>query len=219
MDLKTKMESLFAKIHERITYRDVKIAGLAERGMSAYEKLSEINRHIELLTADLRASLIECHYELQALGFCPQELSMQDAPEMDIQADEKSVRLVIDGILPFPIKGSAYYLHEKLDSELRRLSKEDAIPPLLFNERCAVVFIHHYAMTEKSIRNIRDYDNVEHRCITNVIARHFLRDDSPACYISIDVLAPGDSDYTEVRIMTIPAFRAFVISEKIDFTA
>lgn len=218
MDAKTSIEILYAEIHQRITYRDGKIADAAGRGMSAYEKLSEISRHIELLTADLRTALIGCHNELQSLGYCPQELPMPDAPEIELRTNEKSVRIIVDGILPFPAKGGVYFLHEKLDSELRRLSKKEALPPLLFNEHCVVVFIHRYADTGRTLRNLRDYDNVEHRCITNVIARHFLKDDSPVCYISMDMLAPGENNYTEVRIMTIPDFRAFVMSEKIGLT-
>ena len=180
-----------------------------------YEQLADISRHIETMVSDMRRALTVCHNDLQAFGYCPQELPMSDAPGIDIIVDEKSVRIIMDDILPFPIKGSVYYLHEKLNTALQRHSQENALPQPLFNERCAVVFIHRY--TETFRRHLRDYDNTERRCITNVIARHFLRDDSPACYISMDVLALGYSNHTEIRIMIISDFRAFVASAQIDF--
>jgi len=217
MDAKTSMENLYARIHERLAYRDEKIAGLTGRGISAYDKLAEISRHIELLTADLRDALIGCHNELQALGYCPRELPMPNPPEIEVRVDEKTVRMVIDGMLPFPVKGGVHFLHEKLDAELLRLSREDALPRPLFDERCAVVFIHRYADTGRELRHLRDYDNVERRCITNVIARHFLKDDSPVCCISVDILAEGENNHTEVRIMTLPDLQAFILSGEIGY--
>ena len=214
MDVKTCMDSLHKKLRRHLSYRNGKIAGLFDQNGKAYDRLAEISRHIELLTADLRAALIDCHNELQALGYRPPEFPMPDAPDIDVRINGKDVRIIADGIMPFPLKGGVCYLHEKLDAALRIHLREDTLPRPLFDERCAVVFIHRYT----GFRHLRDYDNVERRCVTNVIARHFMRDDSPACHISMDLLAPGKSSHTEVRIMTIPAFREFVMSGKTDFT-
>lgn len=120
-------------------------------------------------------------------------------------------------MLPFPSNGSAFFLHDQLDWALRRFLLEHQLPTPIFTERCAVVFLHHYGPGKADIRHLRDYDNVEHRCITNVLASHLLWGDSPKCMIGMDVLAPGDHNFTEIRIMPLPAFRAFVMSEKIEF--
>ena len=42
---------------------------------------------------------------------------------------------------------------------------------------------------------------------------------APDCIISLDVLAPGDRDFAEIRVMTMEKFQAFVMSEKIVFQA
>ena len=80
-----------------------------------------------------------------------------------------------------------------------------------------MVFIHHYCAGIGHLRHLRDYDNLEHRCVTNVLANHMLWGDSPKCMVAMDVLAPGETNFTEVRIMPISAFRDFVMSEKLTF--
>ena len=211
----TIMGDLYNKLLRQIMYRNDKIAAICGKEGGAYEQLADISRHIELLTSDLRESLIQCYDELQAVGCHLPELPMPDAPDISVDICDKSVCIVMDGMLPFPLKGGVHYLHKKLDAALLRYAKENALPAPLFTERCAVVFIHRYAKTGRRLRHLRDYDNTERRCITNVIARHFMRDDSPACYIGMDVIAPGESNHTEVRIMTIPDFSVFVASDEI----
>lgn len=214
MDEKIILERLYNKLLHQLSYRHNKIAGICENGGAAYEQLTDVSRHVELMASDMRRAMIDCHNDLQAFGYCPQEIPIHGEPEVEVSIDEKSVRIVMDGMLPFPTKGSVYFLHEKLDVTLRRYSWDNALPRPLFAERCAVVFIHRYA---GNLRHLRDFDNTERRCITNVIARYFLRDDSPACYIGVDVLAPGRRNQTEIRVMTISDFREFVMSEKNDF--
>ena len=212
MDAYERLKALQKRLHRLIMQRDGKILGLRNTG--ALSLLAEIARHSELLSAELRTELTDCYDELQAFGYRLPELYMPNAPDISVQVKDKSVCIAIDGMLPYPIPGSAHYLHEKLDTTLTRYARENALPRPLFTERCAVVFIHHYK--KGAIRNIRDYDNVEHRCITNVIARHFLRDDSPACYISMDMLAISENAFTEIRLITIPAFRELVQSSEIE---
>jgi hypothetical protein len=169
------------------------------------------------MVSDMRGAIANCHDELQSYGCHLPELPMPDAPDISVDVVNKTVRIITDGMLPFPLKGGVHYLHKKLDAALSRYSRDNALPAPLFTERCAVVFIHRYADKGRKLRHLRDYDNTERRCITNVIARHFLRDDSPACYIGMDIIAPGESNHTEIRLMPIPAFREFVASEEISF--
>ena len=217
MDSNMRIKALQNELHRLLQYHDGKIADASRKNSGVYETLAEISRHIELLAEEARDALISFHDELQALGYTPLELPIPNAPDITVKVDENSVLIIIDGILPYPIKGGAHYLHTKLDSALTQYANENALPCPLFTERCAVVFIHHYTENGNAIRNMRDYDNVERRCITNVIARHFLSDDSPACYISMDILAPGESTYTEIRLLTIPAFRELVRSIEIEY--
>jgi len=212
------MDYLCKELQQKISYRSEKIADLFGKSGRAYERLADISRHVELLTANLRASLIDCHNELQLLGYRPNEILISDMPNVSVDVGEKSVCIVVDGMLPFPIKGSVYYLHEKLDAAIGQYMRDKTLPRPLFDERCAVVFSHCYGSTRRELRHMRDYDSLDRRCITNVIARHFMLGDSPACYISMDILAPGETNHTEIRIMTIPDFRKFVMSENIDFS-
>ena len=92
--------------------------------------------------------------------------------------------------------------------------RDRKLPYPLFRERCAVVFIHRYA-AGRGLRYLCNYDNTERHCNTNVIARHFIYDDSPVRYIGMDILAPGQSNHTEIRIMTIMDFQAFIASGEI----
>jgi hypothetical protein len=218
MDAKTSIENFYNKLWYHVMDRNDKIGKIYVGDGNAYDQLAEISRHIELLISDLRDAMFWCHNELQSFGYCRDEIPIPDAPDITVNVEEKSVRIIMGGMLPFPQKGSVYYLHDKLDAALECHIRHNALPQPIFTERCAVVFIHRYAGADRARRNLRDYDNTERRCITNVIARHFMHDDSPACYISMDIIAPGDSNHTEIRIMTIPEFRAFVMSDKIDFT-
>ena len=211
------IKALHNKLHGLLLYRDGKISAAVRANAGAYDTLAEMSRHIEHLAEDAKAALINCHDELQALGYTPPELPMPNEPCITVKVDEKSVHIVVDGMLPYPIKGGAHYLHTKLDAALTLYARNKALPYPLFIERCAVVFVHHYMENGKAIRNMRDYDNVERRCVTNVIARHFLRDDSPACYVSMDILAQGESTFTEIRLLTIPAFRELVRSSEIEY--
>ena len=205
-------------LHQIKVQRDVN-PEIYMKSDTAHQHIADISRRIELMVSDMRKELISSHNDLQILGYSPRELPISSAPGISVDINEKSVRIIMDGMLPFPLKGSVYYLHQKLDTALEQLIQRNELPRPLFSERCAVVFIHRYANTPRSLRHLRDYDNVERRCVTNVIARHFMKDDSPACYISMDILAPGEDNHTEVRIMPISDFRAFVMSEQIDFGA
>ena len=60
----------------------------------------------------------------------------------------------------------------------------EKLPRPFFTERCALVYLHHYRVQEGVIHHLRDYDNVEHRCVTNALAALAMWGDSPHCIIS-----------------------------------
>lgn len=184
---------------------------------AVYDRLAEMARHSELLCMNLREALTAFHRDLQTTGFFPPLLPCPQGGEVEITLENGYISVKMAAMLPFPSNGSAFFLHDQLDRALRRFLLERKLPTPIFTERCAAVFLHHYGPGKAEIRHLRDYDNVEHRCVTNVLASHLLWGDSPKCIISMDVLAPGDHNFTEILMMPLPAFRAFVASEKIEF--
>jgi hypothetical protein len=217
---------LESEFREAIEYREKKLTGHLKRlrtylevgnNACAYGEIAEIARHTELLSKDLRELMIDFYGVLQISGIQPARQLYPELPDIAVREENGCVIITTDAMLPFPLKGSVYYLHEKLDTALERFFEEQNPPRPYFTERCAVVFLHHYGNSGKDLRHLRDYDNVERRCITNVLATHLLWGDSPRCMISMDVLAPGESNYTEIRVMPIPQFRAFVSSDDIEF--
>lgn len=41
--------------------------------------------------------------------------------------------------------------------------------------------------------------------------------DSPDCILALDILAPGEQEFTEIRIMPMEQFRQFIMSENIGY--
>ncbi|MDR1704984.1 MAG: DUF6100 family protein [Clostridiales bacterium] len=182
-----------------------------------YEHLASTAGHIERMTRDLRETLICFHGDLQLTDALEPYQPYPLAREVEIDIEDGSITVKMPAMLPFPADGPVYYLHELLDKALDTYVKEKSLPRPFFTERAAVVFMHHYAEGAQNIRHLRDYDNVEHRCVTNVLAAHLLWGDNPKCIVSMDVLAPGKINFTEVRVMPISVFREFVMSEKLTF--
>ena len=167
---------------------------------------------------DMRELMIDFYGILQISGIQPANQLYPALPGVNIREENGCIIITAVAMLPFPLKGSVYYLHEKLDMALEQFYEEHNPPRPYFTERCAVVFLHHYGSKGEDLRHLRDYDNVERRCITNVLAAHLLWGDSPKCMIGMDVLAPGERNYTEIRVMPLPQFRSFVASDDIEFT-
>ena len=178
-----------------------------------YSELAGISRQTELLAQEIRAVIVELHAGLEALGLVPQYIPLPNAPDVEISVADGIFRVKMDGMLPFTSKGGVYYLHEKLYTALAdyRLQNDLTVP--IFESRCAIVFLHHYNMEQNKSRYIRDYDNLEYRCVLNAIAQHFLWDDEPAGYLSMHDVIPDDANFTEVLIMAIPDFKRFISSE------
>lgn len=185
-------------------------------GGAVYQQLYELSRQVELLCKELREELVKFYDDLQLMGNLPPLQPYPLDTQVKVTVRENCVCLELPEMLPYPTEGSVYYLHEQVKSALERLIREQKLPRPIFQERCALVFLHHYD-TRKPGRYLRDYDNVEHRCITNALAALAMWGDGPNCMISLDVLAPGDHDFTEIRIMPISAFREFALSEEIGF--
>ncbi len=78
------------------------------------------------------------------------------------------------------------------------------------------MYLHHYD-SGKPAHRLRDYDNVEHRCITNALAALTMWGDGPGCMVSLDILAPGDHNFTEICILPLSRFQEFALSEKMGF--
>lgn len=182
-----------------------------------YKNLAVTTRQIEAMSKELRETMTEFHSDLQMLELLAPSQQYPLATEVDISLENGCFSVKMPAMLPFPSAGPVHFLHGLLDKALDAFVAEHDLPRPYYRERVAVIFIHHYDAEKGDIRHLRDYDNLEHRCVTNVHAVHMLWSDSPKYMISMDVLAPGDTNFTEVRIMTISAFRDFVMSEKLTF--
>lgn len=142
-------------------------------------------------------------------------LRLPEAPYIKAMMREEILTIRADAILPFAIKGPAHYLLGELDTALSRLLRErDRIPPI-FTGPCAVLFWHHYDQQGRHFarRQLRDFDNVEHRAVLNTLSRYCLWDDGPCNIILMDALMLGNRDFTEILVMPIERFTAYLMSE------
>ena len=217
-------KTLREKMTKRLTYRSQQIddrlqvmeALLPGAGKAVYQQLYELSGQVELLCKELRETMTEFYDDLQLTGVWPVLRPYPFATQVKATVEKDCVRLVLPEMLPFPIGGSVYYLHEQVKMALEKLIRERKLPRPLFNERCALVYLHHYD-SGKPARRLRDYDNVEHRCITNALAALTMWGDDPNCMVSLDILAPGDHNFTEICILPLSRFREFALSEKMGF--
>lgn len=188
-----------------------------EQREAVYEALSDLAKCVEALSKDLREASVLLYQDLQNAGYVPPEIPYPANGETEVAWVDGCLCLTFSEMLPYPVNGPVYYLHEQVEQALEIFMREYEAPVPLYNERCAVVFLHHYESSRLALRHLRDYDNVEHRCITNVIASKTLWGDNPRCMIQMDVLAPGDHNYTEVRVMPLSKFQEFAMSEEIGY--
>ena len=172
-----------------------------ENSVAIYVELSEISRHTELLSKELRMILSELHASFEALGLSPEYVPLAISSDVKTSVKNEIYTIRLDGILPFKSKGNVYYLHEKLDAALELFLSDSGISAPVFSERCAVILRHHYDLERSSGRQIRDYDNLETSCVLNVIARYFMWDDDPKSYLLMQDIAPDHSDFTEIIVM------------------
>lgn len=184
---------------------------------AVYRHLSQFSRLTELLYRELREATREFYGNLQTVELFPILLPYPHGGEVKAVVEEGYIRLEAPTILPFCSGGSVYYLHEQVLWALEDLIREKKLPRPFFTERCALVYLHHYQEDAGLTHYLRDYDNVEHRCVTNALAALAMWGDRPDCIVSLDVLAPGERDFTEICVMTMEKFREFVLSEKIEF--
>ena len=217
-------KTLLEKMTKRLDYRSGQIGNrlqvmealLPGAGKAVYQQLYELSGQVELLCKELRETMTEFYDDLQLTGVWPVLRPYPFATQVKATVEKDCVRLVLPEMLPFPIGGSVYYLHEQVKMALEKLIRERKLPRPLFNERCALVYLHHYD-SSKPARRLRDYDNVEHRCITNALAALTMWGDGPGCMLSLDVLAPGDYNFTEICILPLSRFREFALSEEMGF--
>lgn len=182
-----------------------------------YRHLFELSKLSETLCKELREAMTSFFSDLQLVGVFPELQPFPQGSDVTVSAKGDRLDLELPAILPFSAGGSVYYLHEQVRAALEQAIRERKLPRPMFNERCALVFIHHYVSHRGAVRYLRDYDNLEHRCITNALAALAMGGDSPNCMVSLDILAPGERDYTEIRIMPVSDFRRFAASEEIVF--
>ena len=180
-----------------------------------YRHLFELSQLTETLCRELREATIQFFSNLQLIQFYPILLPYPHGGEVKAFIKDGCIHLEAPAILPYCHGGSTYYLHEQVRWALEDLIRGRKLPRPFFTQRCALVYLHHYR--EGAVRYLRDYDNVEHRCVTNALAALAMWGDSPDCILALDILAPGEREFTEIRIMPIEQFRQFIMSENIGY--
>ncbi|WRS28457.1 DUF6100 family protein [Oscillospiraceae bacterium MB08-C2-2] len=147
------------------------------------------------------------------MGLAPAYLPLPDVSGVELAKTNGTLVIKMDGLLPFPAKGNVYYLHEKLNHALGQWQVQKGLCAPLFTERCAVVFLYHYSSGQWNSRQVRDYDNLEYRCVLNTLARRLLWDDDPRSYVCFHGVVPDTSTYTEIRVMALSAFQNYISNE------
>ena len=179
---------------------------------AVYRELASVSRNIELLAKETRAVLLELHAGLEGVGLVPELTPLPDAPDLELTEENGVFIIKMDSMLPFPSKGNAYYLHVKLDDFLEHYRNIRGLTAPIFEERCAVIFLHHYNLEQTKSRQLRDYDNLEYRCVMNVISRHFMSDDDAFSYVSMHDIIPDKANFLEVKIMRMSVLFEHIVS-------
>lgn len=186
-----------------------------EQHPGAAEKMHECYldaaRHGEKLVKELRGIFLECYGVMETMGINKGRpyttIITEEYPNIDI--DGRMVRVVFDPMLPGRLKGSAHYIHEKLDIGIAKALSELGNPRIRF-PRAAVIFIHKSSHGAVHTRFVKDYDNVERACVVNTLVKYFLDDDNGRQMFSMDITVEADKDCTVVYIMEPSAFIDFV---------
>lgn len=203
-----EMEARKRKINTAITR--VESMDPTKDSTEIYSQLEEIAGNIEKMSYYLRESLTSYHLQLQCDGLEVKYSYLDHPPDLSIQLTHGILTITFDGLLPFRAVGGTYYLHGKLENAILGFRQAEGMTSPLFLEKCGLIFFHHYNLGETGRRHIRDFDNLEKRCITNVLARHFMVDDNPFAVVSTDVLIESNHTFTEVKICSINDFKSLV---------
>jgi len=182
---------------------------------AVYRHLFELSQLTETVCKELRGAMTEFYDNLQLMGMFHKLLPFPQTDDVAVSIEGNCLKLELPAILPFNSGGSVNYLHEKVYGALKQVIREKKLPRPFFDGRCAVVYLHHYAARNGTIHHLRDYDNLEHRCITNALASLLMCGDGPNCMISLDILVPGERNFTEIRLLPEREFRQLVASEKL----
>lgn len=114
---------------------------------------------------------------------------MKSLVSVDVRKEDKGYRFIFGEL--FPSRGNiidksslksysrliSHGYRPVLEKKIAQLKENDNI---FFNERVAVVVTHFFA----DERQLKDYDNLESKPITDIITFHFIKDDSPQ-YMSL----------------------------------
>lgn len=208
--VKREMERLTERIEQPL--RRLEQVNPLHSPDAMYAAVAELSRRQEAACGELRNALQALFYSYEARGLSPRYVPLMEVPDFDISLTDGMMRIFMDALMPHPTKGSVFYLHGKLDAALARYVADNRIPRPFFRERCAVVFLHHYDLEKNRKRQLRDYDNLERRCILNVLTRHVLVDDSPEQLVSMDLMTADQRDYTEICVMPMERFGRYILS-------
>ena len=122
-------KTLLEKMTKLLDYRSGQIGNrlqvmealLPGAGKAVYQQLYELSGQVELLCKELRETMTEFYDDLQLTGVWPVLRPYPFATQVKATVEKDCVRLVLPEMLPFPIGGSVYYLHEQVKMALEKL--------------------------------------------------------------------------------------------------
>lgn len=195
--------------------RKLEMTSVPGNAEGVYACLAELSRCQELLCSEYRYDLRQLHHQLEGEGLEPCYHPLIYANDVCIESKDGIFRIILDSLLPFPTRGSVFYVHERLESALRRHGRRNGHTKPFGDRRCAVVFLHHYDRERSGKRKLRDFDNMERRCILNVLSRHMVVGDSPDSIVTMDLMTGDQRDYSEICIMPMERFTSYILTPEI----
>lgn len=212
----------FSRWEQQFTalYRELKQAVDMRDGDGAAEVIRDLSKAVETMCHNLREEIVREYDSVLTSGNISGEpLLLPEAPHVEVSIQDDVLTIYADAILPFATKGPSYYILGELEAALNRLLKEQNLIVPIFTEPSAVLFLHHYNRQGRRYvrRQLRDFDNVEHRAVLNTLSRYCVWDDGPGNIVLMDALVLDREDFTEILVMPIHRFVEYLMSEKRPF--
>jgi len=137
-------------------------------------------------------------------------LTAAEVLEISVSESNGIVEITIPSLLPKRKNKGANFIYDPLYSVLSKYSRDNGKPRR--HGKSVLCFTHHYDK-ERGIKNrIRDYDNLELKDIKDIIALHFLVDDSGYWCSEYHESVLDDKDKTSILIMSPEQFKEWIFS-------
>lgn len=135
-----------------------------------------------------------------------------DAQGIEIELNEKWMQITLPILLQRKKHKNAEFVSDPLFYALSKFTLEHECPPL---EQTMVCFKHIYDRNMPE-RNLRDYDNIEEKQVLDVIALFTMVDDNGRLCDVFNTTSRGDTDCTQIFVMSPDYFLPWLGEHGID---